>query len=306
MRQAPFQAHLDARRPLDLKQRLAWARDPAYWEGLRTSGVDEVPPSPPGRAGPTVAADLERRGLAAARGVAPTVDVAEALRRVEDVEREGWPAVFAWVYDEPWRLLAGDGVGAVLSEALGQGWAWHPGVWVHAVQARAGARGWPPHADEPASPARHDDGRPTKLSAWLALTPATAGNGAMVALDAEAHPALGRRLAADEAFTAAELAEALHAAEVLEAAPGDLWLWRMDVVHWGGPRTDLDAPRRVALTFEAASARFVDDKLRIPYGTLPPLDRRLWIVGYALSAYARAEREPWAYRFAPLADELMR
>jgi hypothetical protein len=299
-----------------LEQRLIQARDAGYWEGLpaapsAATSREATPREGTSREGTSregttsATGDLREEGYARRPGVvdAPTTDAAR--RRVEQVMAHGWPPVFAFVYDELWAALTAPGLVAAIERAVGGSVSLWPGVWIHRVEARAGAAGWGPHADEPHARALTDDGRPARVSGWLALTPATVDNGCIHLVAADTRTDALRE---GRGPSWREAAVALHHARALEAAAGDLLLWRTDVLHWGGRRWSETGPARVALTFEVAPSdvRPTSGLWAAPLRP-PSFDARLQRIGYALGAYGqRREREPLAHRLLPLAEELRR
>ena len=60
---------------------------------------------------------------------------------VETLRAHGWPAVFAFVYDEFWLLSRTAPIAAFVEQVLGSGYRQIPHVWTHYVTPRPGATG---------------------------------------------------------------------------------------------------------------------------------------------------------------------
>lgn len=290
--------------------RLSEAEDPAYWralaedlsvaDGSRGAATDAVD-------GESLCARLLHDGFAAVPQAVAAEPVARARAAISVVERAGWPRVFAWVYDELWACARAPRVHAALRSVLGEGYRQLPGLWVNEVAPSRGARGWGPHVDEP-GPAETIAGAPARLTAWIALSPATVDNGCMYYVPHHAAPGLAERFSSLERVASDELLGWLHAARPAEAQPGTLLLWRTDLFHWGSVATGLASEPRLALALEAGHER-----APVPATRRPALDpradvsfkERLSVIGRGLLAYGKAkDREPFAHAFVPLGEEL--
>ena len=225
---------------------------------VRDDGVFQLPP---------VLADRSLRALNAA---------------VDAVVRAGWPAVFAFVYDQPWLCARLPSLARVVTGALGVGYQQIPHVFTHVVQPRRGASGWPPHVDG------YSKGR---LSVWVPLTAATLDNGCMyvvpssaVALEIAARPEWMCTLTGDEALAL------FHGSRAMPTPAGAPIGWRFDVVHWGGRVMTPGAERRAfSLEFIAAGQEPAGDEhpLVSPDGPLPSWPVRLRGVAAALDTYRK-------------------
>jgi ectoine hydroxylase-related dioxygenase (phytanoyl-CoA dioxygenase family) len=102
-----------------------------------------------------------------------------------------------------------------------------------------------------------------------------------------------------------DVAALLHTVQALPASPGTVLLWEPTTVHWGGPRTDRDAPERWALSLEFQRADMAATTQVIHPGTLPDFSTRRRAVGASLEVYAAPEREPLASRFVGLCEALL-
>lgn len=299
--------------PLSDHERLRRARSLAYWRGLDDElSVDES------RRFATDASPLERAVLlerTEADGffITPPLvakDVlARALLAIHVVERAGWPRVFAFVYDALWDALRAPSVVGLLQALLGEGARQLPGIWVHHVSAVEGARGWGPHVDVPGPARRMDDGAPSRLTAWLALTDATLDNGCLHVVPAPFAGALPARFHEADSAPMNDVIRLLHGVRALPVPAGSLIAWRLDVLHWGGVSTGLSADPRLSLSFELGHESAPPTLSESPSFALDhpvTFGERLSVIGRGLLAYGKAEeREPFAHRFVALGDDLV-
>ncbi len=168
--------------------------------------------------------DLLAEGHCELPGVLGAADAARMCRAQEHLVSHGWPAVFAFVYDEFWQATAR--LGAFFGAALGADYRQLPDFWAWYVPPSDEARGWGPHRDRPGS--LRADGTPSTLTAWLALSEATAQNGCIYLVPAGRDPLL-------HTATAQDLAKAeLQNVRALPVQPGTALIWHQQVYHWGG------------------------------------------------------------------------
>ena len=291
----------------DAERRAERARDVARWREL-------APALTIGGAAPTVAtssgvlplADAELRAAGAQLRedgyfqTPPLVGgaaLASLNAAVDAIVADGWPPVFAWVYDELWHCARVPAVRALVGAALGGEHAQIPHIWVHVVPAAAGAAGWRPHFDGFGA---------RRASVWLALTDATLDNGCIHLVPRRSLPAIFRQSGVDRgAVPVADALRALKATRALPAPAGSALVWTFDVLHWGGPCVRPGAPRR-AISMEFLAAWEAPDEDEMPLvpvaGPLPPFADRLRMIGQAIRTYEKFE--PGLARYRPLAETL--
>ena len=227
-------------------------------------------------------------------------DVIQRLNdAIDRIVAAGWPAVFAFVYDEFWLCARSGAIARLVSDGLGADAAQIPHVWTHVVPPADGAAGWRPHVDGAVGSRR--------LSCWLALSEATLDNGCMHVIPRNlAPPRFAAKLDEGEAFTAAELTAALQGATALPAAPGDVLGWTFDIVHWGG-RTRGSQSERRSLSFEyiaATETPHEDERPTLPLTEgAPPFAARLTAIAAGLLEYRKFE--PLLTRFEDLARRML-
>jgi hypothetical protein len=226
--------------------------------------------------------------------VFPPASLARANAGIDAVTAAGWPAAFAFVYDELWLCARAPALVAIARRILGPDCAQIPHAWAHVVAP--GGEGWPAHVDGPR------DGR---LTAWVALTDASLAHGCMYVVARDAAPRrLADRLGTDAVLTGAEVQRLLHGARAMPAAAGDILCWLFDVIHWGGRALPASPGRRgLSLEFIAASeAGAEDERPPVPLDALPSLDTRLRAIAGGILGYGAIE--PMLQRYEPLARQL--
>jgi hypothetical protein len=305
--------------------RVQRALDPGYWQALLPPAPGPPPPGESSPPAPGRSTGGERVGAAARPAYAPpgTGDAAIAaavadftssgvyrLSRaldasmvqrlnaiVDAVLAAGWPAVFAFAYDELWECARIDPIRRLATGALGAGAKQIPHVWVHVLRPGGGAAGWSPHIDGPGN---------DRLTAWIALSPAGLDEGCMFAVPRD--EAVARAVAEwreRDALEKAHVKTLLQGARAMPAAAGDVLGWGFDIIHWGGVVAPGGAGRRsVSLEFIGPDAAPgpTDEPLVSLDAPLPPHRDRMRAIGAALLEYRKFE--PLIVRFQDVARRL--
>ena len=308
MRELPadvvFQLLNDARlTEPEVNDRLRKASDTGYWcqlaPGLLVGG--SLPPQETETASNVAGAirALRDEGVFHLRGAVAPGAIAPLNDGIDRVVAAGWPAVFAFVYDEFWLCARSGAIGRLVADVLGADAAQIPHVWTHVVPAADGASGWRPHVDGALGSRR--------LSCWMALSEATLDNGCMHVIPRhQAPPRFAERLDEGTTFTAAELTAALQSATAMPAAAGDVLGWTFDVVHWGG-RARAGQPERRSLSFEyiaSSETPYEDERPTLPLADgLPSFPIRLRAIAAGVLEYRRFE--PLLTRFEDLAKRVL-
>jgi hypothetical protein len=296
--------------PVVVEQQLQRSGDSAYWRGL-------VPGSSIGTKAPAIHGlplgdDAVRRAaeLMGLDGycVVPVFLPPDALSRVnaaiDAVIADGWPAVFAWVFDDLWAAVRTVAVGRLLDAALGPNARQLPHLWVHVVPAIAGARGWAPHVD--GGLAR---GSRRRLSIWIAFTDASVDRGCIYVLPrSQAPEGLFEDRWKTEQLSAAETVRLLGAVRALPVPAGAALAWNFDILHWSGASAGPGVARRsVSLEFIAHDEDPAIDETPLlacgPDDPLPTLPERLEYIAHAILTYSKHESA--ASRFVPLAERIV-
>ncbi len=288
----------------ELEAHLTRATDPAYWRALAPQLSIEAPiprfPNSPITQFPNSSdctLSFERDGYVQLPSLLPPEALARMRSSVSAVRLAGWPAVFAWMYDEFWHSACVAPVVTMLTAILGEGYRQTPYLWTHIVSGDRGAVGWPPHPD--------NTGDDLRVTVWIPLTDATVETGCISLIPRHAEP-FRARWYEREALPMKEVMSLLHAVRALPATAGSVLAWDAGLVHWGSPRQAEGDPR-IAVGMEfvppSAPASVLEDSLGGAGGERPSFDNRLAIVARNIALYQR--NEPRVGRFVPLADSLL-
>src|SRR5437867_2041718 len=200
----------------EITSRLDLALVPAYWQRLMPSfSIDGEGPC---EAMETATMDdgcLDKTlGGMAEDGFFQTEPIlAEHMIRrmrecVDVLRRAHWPPVFAFVYDEFWRVTRGPSLVRLLSRVLGPGYRKTPKIWTFHIARGRGGGGWPPHRD--------GRNRPKRLSIWIPLTDATLENGCMYVLPKHlVPPGITESFARTATVDTSDMLALLHASRAL-------------------------------------------------------------------------------------------
>jgi len=294
--------------PAELERRLAWSADPAYWTGLlagasigrAASRIDAT--SAPGEHVASAAASIHADGY----GMVPAVLGPETLRllnsSIDSVLANGWPPVFAWVFDVMWSVTRAAAVRHLVAATLGEGARQIPHVWVNVVSDQG--KGWASHVDG------GDGSDPrARLTLWIALTDAGLDDGCIYLVPRSAAPAdLYTFDWSTECLRQADAVRMLEATRAMPVSAGSALAWNFDLLHWSGVRRGTSGARRsLSVEFLAGGATAAPDEVPLlPCGAddpLPTLDERLRYIATVLLEYN--VHETAMRRFAPLAEALL-
>jgi hypothetical protein len=212
---------------------------------------------------------------------------------------EGWPPVFAWVYDEFWRVSRIPQLVDLFSAILGNEYRQTPYVWTHVVSGRRGAAGWPPHVD--------NRGGLLRLTVWIPLSDASVETGCMCLVPKHLVPRGAEGAWSDrETMPMSEALGLLHASRPLPARAGSVLGWHAGLLHWGSARQRSGEPR-VSLSMElvpaTVAAHLGEETLAGADRALPSHHARLRIIAEAILLYQSSERR--VARYAALAERLL-
>jgi len=291
----------------EVARRLALARDADYWRRIvpgssleahevgdtldasRTTSSDEIETD-------RAIAQFREEGYFQPSPLLAGQDVDALNRAVNGVVAEGWPPVFAWVFDAFWRCARLPRLARVLESQLGAGYRQIPHIWTHIVPAVEGSGGWPPHFDGFAG---------GRASIWVALTDATLENGCIHLVPPRLLPAAFRQAKVDSTLSTADVVQALRSVRALPARAGTALGWGFDVYHWGGTCVRSSSARRaISLEFVAAHQTPAPDETPLISltGPLPDFTARLQLIARAILEYEKFE--PGLVRLRPVAEAL--
>jgi hypothetical protein len=242
------------------------------------------------------AASFRDRGFCHAQSVVQPDVAAELAGVVRAIKAEGWPVVFALVYDRFWELALTD-VRRIVEDLAGRRAFMRPHVAVHHVDATPGAAGWSPHPD--------GIGKPGRISSWVPLTEATLDNGCMyaIALNERTGEAVARY--SSKELTSEDAALLLQHARALPASPGSMLAWNFDVIHWGSVSQGATQPR-ISVAFEWIQEDVPPDSDDLPLigseERLPDFTFRLKMIGSAIRSYWQFDEK--MLPFVKLAEKL--
>jgi hypothetical protein len=267
---------------LEIAKRSADVVRPEYWTGLCPDlTIGRKPTFERPEKLPRIDPEAFRRdGYFIQPAVLPAAQTRPLATAIERLRTEGWPPLFAFVFDEFWGV-AWTTVRGLVTSLLGPGPLLIPNVAVHYVEA-GGSQGWTPHID-----GKSFDNR---LTSWIPLTDATLTNGCIYVV-----PRSGD---VEEAVTRFGKAETTHAdavsllqhARALPAAAGSVLGWAFDVLHWGSVNLTAPAPR-VSVAYEWLGRDASPEEHELPLidldEGLPPLPERLDQVARSILSYYR-------------------
>lgn len=292
----------------EVAARLAQARSVAYWQGLNPSlavdrtgvaGVRESKAISPRRRR-AVIEHYTADGYFQIDSLLPVPMLRRMCRSIEVLKKEGWPPVFAFIYDPFWQVVRVPSLVRLLSTILGPGYRQKANIWSFHIPTVVGNAGWPPHVDG------GESGRQNRLSLWIPLDDATLDNGCMYVLprrripDRIRDPTLWKN-----ALCKTDVKLLLQSCRALPARAGSVLGWDFDIIHWGSRRDAVGKPR-VSIAMEFLSAAEKPDEEEQPVfdieGALPTFAQRLHLIAKAILSYQNFE--PLMVRYKDLAERI--
>jgi hypothetical protein len=289
----------------ELVSRLQQAQDPAYWQqlnaklsvGLQASaeGIEILPLD--ARHRNEVLKRFNEEGYFQTGPVLSKSVMEDVRQGIEVLRKEQWPAVFALVYDQLWRVTRTPSLVQLLSEVLGPGYKQISNAWCHYVGPNKGSSGWSPHMD--------GYNRPNRLSMWIPFSDATLENGCMYVVPQQQVPATIGDFSRLTNVSRAELQALLQGSRALPAQAGSILGWDFQIIHWGSTSGRAEHSRiSMAVEFIAGHAESTDDEEPLFDGCADPptFRQRLQVIGKGILQYERFE--PPLIRYRELASQL--
>lgn len=213
---------------------------------------------------------------------------AEMRRCIEEVRQAGLPALFALVYDVFYEgLTYFDGV---MTSILGKGYQLIPNFWVYYIDTSEQGKGFEPHRDTEYTDTIDENGLPTVLTLWVAVTDATPHNSCMYVLPANRDPHYAKAV-----HTQDKIPIELFPLEDIRAIPaqaGSLSCWDQYLLHWGSRSSKHAREPRISYAFYCQRAEIppVDDAC-IDLSRPLTFERRLALACRGLYKYSRLNLE---------------
>jgi Phytanoyl-CoA dioxygenase (PhyH) len=271
----------------DLAALLGQAESPDFWRGLcpeltvsSEPFAAPLPSLPLARdASSRLVAQIVEEGYFQTAPLVPTEEIRRLAAAVSAVVAAGFHPLFATVYDEAWRLLAG--LGDVLAPILGPGFQVVPDFWLWHVDAGSERSGWAPHRDAQFANTLRADGRPTLVTVWIPFTDATPLNSCIYVLPLPRDPSYPTK-------TRAQGIEQFQDIRALPAAAGSILGWNQNILHWGSRGSRYAEQPRISwgIYFQSGDVPRFDPSARELRGPLS-FATRLSYIGAALARYDR-------------------
>lgn len=280
---------------------VARAVDPGYWATL-WSGEHSRSSSPslsPSQIA-QVSKELDTNGYFALPPIVPAESISVIQAQIGAVRAAGWPAVFAFLYDDAWELYRSTALRQLAKATIGDDAVQTGYFWAHFVPPIPEARGWTPHADANLI----DD--PKRLTIWIAVTEATLDNGCIYVIPRHRldPKALGQFFDVDANFDRATTLRLLQSSRALPAPAGSVLGWDFTTVHWGSVvHRNVEIPR---ISISAELIRDSDlaaDEVRLPLDELPDFDSRLQLIANAMKTYVHWDMQ--LSRFEPVVRRIL-
>jgi hypothetical protein len=205
----------------------------------------------------TAAAALRRgiveRGYVRADGLIDHEVASSLARAMRSLREEGLHPLFAFVYDEPWRMLARivpfiSTTLGVEMDAVADFWGWY-------LTPPGDRGGWSPHRGR-YEDVRTGDGLPALVNAWVSLSEVTPSRACMHLVALPDDPGWPHALS-HRPFI-------LQAGRPEPTSPGTVLFWNANVLHWGGAMDPAEVAPRVSASFSLARRGWEPQTGRIP------------------------------------------
>ncbi len=224
--------------------------------------------------------NLKQEGYFQTPPVIPKAMTARLAATVHNIVSAGFPAVFAFVYDEYWGIVRG--IEQIFKPALGENYLLSPGdMWIWHVDEHGRSSGWGPHRDLLDTTSLRTDGSPRILTVWVPLTDATPLNGCIYLVPTHRDPDYPDKL--NERSVALDTLQSIRA---LPAASGSLLGWSPVILHWGGRHSGHSEGARISVAFYLNDgAPDLDGGISARESTFVPFWYRLGAIGAMLSLF---------------------
>lgn len=209
------------------------------------------------------------------------VDMQAIAQTMSNLVAAGWPSVFIFLYDQPWKMCLRlfDLMAPILNdeeatlEASLYAWALERQPKDTLIKEKVGGNFGSPHRDITYKNCHATDGSPDILSLWIPLVDVSADNGCMMVVPRECDPqfALDKLPKDQDPFS-----HRFQYASIKALAPitgGTTLVWHPNLIHWGSACSffsELPPRKSIAMAFRVCDARRPStDKEIERYGRVP-------------------------------------
>lgn len=159
---------------------------------------------------------------------------------VEQLHELNWLPVFAFLYDDYWRLMAS--IRDVIVQALGFDAKMMPDFWIWYVDPTKEEAGWKPHREKTFNTLLPDD-MPKCMTAWIPLTDSDPMNGCLYFIPVD-------RDHSYKDFSGNHPQVELQNIRAMPAKAGSILIFNEMIYHWGGRSSKYAKGPRLSLAYE--------------------------------------------------------
>lgn len=211
--------------------------------------------------------------------VLPKERVARMAKAVDNIVAAGYPAAFAYVYDDFWLVFRD--LSPVLTPLYGEYyqvclnlWAWH-------IPASDAYHGFKPHRDLIGKNTLRSDGSPIFGTVWIPLTDVSTQHACMYVLPTNQDPNVPGKLAS---FMVPQ--ESVQAIRALPAQAGSVLGWNSYALHWGSKSSKwAHGPRISIATYIKRAEEKSFNSVSLQSNLYLNLERRLAVIGENMMHY---------------------
>lgn len=218
--------------------------------------------------------------------VIPEIQVARMASCIETLVQNGFLPVFAFVYDEFWRLYRS--LSSVLQPIFGEDYKLTLNIWAWYIPPNDISAGFKPHRDFVGMDTLNDNGLPKMGTVWIPLTDVDTLNSCMYILPTNMDPCVPYNLNEHNVSYGD-----LQNIRALPAKAGSVLSWSTRALHWGSRSSEFSKQPRISI------ASYIETKDETRFDSLPldaslylPLNYRLAIIGQVINHY---NEEPLSY-----------
>ena len=224
---------------------------------------------------------MKQEGYCKLDGILSVADMDRMADGLINLVNDGYPPVFAYVYDEFWRVFRD--IAPVVEPIFGEHYRLSTNRWAWYISASGENAGFAPHRDMVGCPhpVMRADGLPLIATVWIPLRDVTPENACMHVLPIDKDPHVP-----DNMTSTTIPQECIQNIRALPCKAGSVLSWNPHVLHWGSRSSKwTDEPRVSIATYLlcANGPNFTS----IGTEAMQPmtLDFRLGVIGRVVSHY---------------------